>query len=371
MHSAPVVGNPFTNVRCVCVCVCFVFLLLAQLSFWVLFSFFFLFTGVIRYKGAKVQVSFFVCMSKSLKSPVVIWMNTVLTCRLDCTYNLCLLAATYLRYCWRACHSPGIFFSLWHTRARARTHTHTHTRTHTHTHAHARTHTHILATWSVKKTFVVTHFSLPVSLSFQLLDLPGIIEGAKDGKGRGRQVIAGQCNFFLGDHFSMSFLSLTHSLSLSLPLSLSLSLSLSRSPSFFISYSLTLFLSVSLYLLLSLSLSLTLSLSLSLSLSPQLPVPAVWFISFSTFWSHFMTSASLSVNWKAWYSVSLEFHLSGLTFTITIKKRHPLPKVINIWSSWVQVFSTWSLQSKASGDFSSLLGRMLVCPAGLRRTWLT
>jgi ribosome-interacting GTPase 1 len=25
--------------------------------------------------------------------------------------------------------------------------------------------------------------------SFQLLDLPGIIEGAKDGKGRGRQVI--------------------------------------------------------------------------------------------------------------------------------------------------------------------------------------
>lgn len=26
--------------------------------------------------------------------------------------------------------------------------------------------------------------------SFQLLDLPGIIEGAKDGKGRGRQVIA-------------------------------------------------------------------------------------------------------------------------------------------------------------------------------------
>lgn len=28
--------------------------------------------------------------------------------------------------------------------------------------------------------------------SVQILDLPGIIEGAKDGKGRGRQVIAGQ-----------------------------------------------------------------------------------------------------------------------------------------------------------------------------------
>lgn len=26
----------------------------------------------------------------------------------------------------------------------------------------------------------------------QILDLPGIIEGAKDGKGRGRQVIAGE-----------------------------------------------------------------------------------------------------------------------------------------------------------------------------------
>lgn len=29
------------------------------------------------------------------------------------------------------------------------------------------------------------------SCFFQLLDLPGIIEGAKDGKGRGKQVIAG------------------------------------------------------------------------------------------------------------------------------------------------------------------------------------
>lgn len=28
--------------------------------------------------------------------------------------------------------------------------------------------------------------------SVQILDLPGIIEGAKDGKGRGRQVIAGE-----------------------------------------------------------------------------------------------------------------------------------------------------------------------------------
>lgn len=30
--------------------------------------------------------------------------------------------------------------------------------------------------------------------ALQLLDLPGIIEGAKDGKGRGRQVIAGREN---------------------------------------------------------------------------------------------------------------------------------------------------------------------------------
>lgn len=28
--------------------------------------------------------------------------------------------------------------------------------------------------------------------NIQILDLPGIIEGAKDGKGRGRQVIAGK-----------------------------------------------------------------------------------------------------------------------------------------------------------------------------------
>ena len=31
-----------------------------------------------------------------------------------------------------------------------------------------------------------------LTLWFQLLDLPGIIEGAKDGKGRGKQVIAGK-----------------------------------------------------------------------------------------------------------------------------------------------------------------------------------
>lgn len=33
----------------------------------------------------------------------------------------------------------------------------------------------------------------------QLLDLPGIIEGAKDGKGRGKQVIAGEyiCELFV------------------------------------------------------------------------------------------------------------------------------------------------------------------------------
>lgn len=31
----------------------------------------------------------------------------------------------------------------------------------------------------------------------QLLDLPGIIEGAKDGKGRGKQVIAGKLLLYL------------------------------------------------------------------------------------------------------------------------------------------------------------------------------
>lgn len=49
------------------------------------------------------------------------------------------------------------------------------------------------------KVFSVNYFfsgllifcSLPL-LFLKLLDLPGIIEGAKDGKGRGRQVIAGK-----------------------------------------------------------------------------------------------------------------------------------------------------------------------------------
>jgi ribosome-interacting GTPase 1 len=40
-------------------------------------------------------------------------------------------------------------------------------------------------------------FSVPGTISvhgapIQILDLPGIIEGAKDGRGRGRQVIAGK-----------------------------------------------------------------------------------------------------------------------------------------------------------------------------------
>lgn len=39
-------------------------------------------------------------------------------------------------------------------------------------------------------TPAVLSFILPLSSSSKLLDLPGIIEGAKDGKGRGRQVIA-------------------------------------------------------------------------------------------------------------------------------------------------------------------------------------
>lgn len=49
----------------------------------------------------------------------------------------------------------------------------------------------------------MTHTSLcsvPGTISvhgapIQILDLPGIIEGAKDGRGRGRQVIAGMLHF--------------------------------------------------------------------------------------------------------------------------------------------------------------------------------
>jgi GTPase involved in cell partitioning and DNA repair len=61
--------------------------------------------------------------------------------------------------------------------------------------------------------------------SIQILDLPGIIEGAKDGKGRGRQVIAGtECNFgfislptfaHVDPHLSFS-----HNLGISCPVSL-------------------------------------------------------------------------------------------------------------------------------------------------------
>lgn len=40
-----------------------------------------------------------------------------------------------------------------------------------------------------------------MALSFQLLDLPGIIEGAKDGKGRGKQVITGQFIFIKKEMF--------------------------------------------------------------------------------------------------------------------------------------------------------------------------
>ena len=36
----------------------------------------------------------------------------------------------------------------------------------------------------------MTHYVMRQNSIAQLLDLPGIIEGAKDGKGRGRQVIA-------------------------------------------------------------------------------------------------------------------------------------------------------------------------------------
>ena len=40
----------------------------------------------------------------------------------------------------------------------------------------------------------------------QLLDLPGIIEGAKDGKGRGRQVIAGVLN--VASHILITYINI-------------------------------------------------------------------------------------------------------------------------------------------------------------------
>jgi len=45
----------------------------------------------------------------------------------------------------------------------------------------------------------VNDINYPQGSKIQLLDLPGIIEGAKDGKGRGRQVIAvaRTCNLIL------------------------------------------------------------------------------------------------------------------------------------------------------------------------------
>ena len=47
----------------------------------------------------------------------------------------------------------------------------------------------------MKSSFCVTYLLGVIrykGAKIQLLDLPGIIEGAKDGKGRGRQVIAGE-----------------------------------------------------------------------------------------------------------------------------------------------------------------------------------
>lgn len=53
---------------------------------------------------------------------------------------------------------------------------------------------------------IVLHCSVPGTINvhgapIQILDLPGIIEGAKDGRGRGRQVIAGPSQNFPLHHF--------------------------------------------------------------------------------------------------------------------------------------------------------------------------
>jgi hypothetical protein len=57
--------------------------------------------------------------------------------------------------------------------------------------------------------------------SIQILDLPGIIEGAKDGKGRGRQVIAGKSHspalsaFSFSSHEKLKVLAIPRTLFLS------------------------------------------------------------------------------------------------------------------------------------------------------------
>ena len=59
----------------------------------------------------------------------------------------------------------------------------THIHTHIHTHTHTHTHTCALAV----SFFLFFQYN---DANIQLLDLPGIIEGAAQGKGRGRQVIS-------------------------------------------------------------------------------------------------------------------------------------------------------------------------------------
>jgi len=52
--------------------------------------------------------------------------------------------------------------------------------------------------FSIQKIFNILSTTIPGTMHYrgakiQILDLPGIIEGAKDGRGRGRQVIAAAC----------------------------------------------------------------------------------------------------------------------------------------------------------------------------------